>query len=76
MIGGNIAEFGLTDGGGLEDFYNIVPESGGSGCEACGMARTLDPVTNPDSPLCQAKQQVMGLEPKQETFKDQELRDR
>lgn len=76
MIGGNIAEFGLTDERGLEDFYNVIPESGGSRCEVCGMARTLDPVTNPDSHLCQAKQQVMGLEPKQETFKDQELRDR
>ncbi len=75
MIVGNIAEFGLTDERGLEDF-NIISESRGSRCEVCGMARTLDPVTNPDSPLCQAKQQVMGLEPKQETFKDQELRDR
>lgn len=69
MIGGNTAEFGLTDERGLMDFYNIIPGSGGSGCEVCGMARTLDPVTNPDGPLCQAKQQVMGLEPKQETLK-------
>lgn len=55
MIGGNIAEFGLTDKRGLQDVYNIIPESGGSSCEVCGMVRTLGPMTNPDSPLCQAK---------------------
>lgn len=76
MIGGSVAEFGLTDERGLKDFYNIIPESRGSECGVCGMARTLDPVTNSDSPLCQAKQQVMGLEPKQETFKEHELKDR
>lgn len=57
---------------GFKDFYNIISERKGSGCGVCGMARTLDSVTNPDSPLCQAKQQVMGLEPKQDYFKDQE----
>lgn len=76
MIGGNVAESRLTDERGLEDFYNIIPESRGRECGACGMARTLDPMTNSDSPLCQAKQQVMGPEPKQETFKDQELKGR
>lgn len=72
MIGGNIAEFELTDERGLQDFYNIIPESRKIGCEVRG---TLDPVTYPDSSFCQAKQ-VIGLEPKQETFKDQELKDR
>lgn len=76
MIGGNTAEFGLMVELGLKDFYNIIPETRGSGRGARGMARTLDPVTIPDSPLCQAKQQLMRLESKQVTFKDQELRDR
>jgi len=76
MIEGNVAEFGLTHEWKLKDFYSIIIRRAGSGCGACGMARTLEPVTNPDGPLCQAKQRVMGPEPKQETFKDQELRDR
>lgn len=40
------------------------------------MAGTLEPVTDPDGPPCQAKQRVMGPEPKRETFKDREPRDR
>lgn len=76
MIGGNIVEFGLTDKRELKDFYNIIPEKGGSGCGACGMARTLEPVMNTDSSCCQVKQQVTGLEPKWDSFKDHELRDR
>lgn len=33
-----------------EGFRNIIPESGGTACEVCGMARTLAPVKNPADP--------------------------
>lgn len=50
-------------------FLDIIPESKSNECGPCGMARTLDPVTNSDSLHCQAKKQVMGLEPNLATFK-------
>lgn len=68
MIGRNTEKFGFMVERGLKDLWNIIPETRGSGRGACGMARTLDPVTIPDSPLCQVKQQLMRLEPKTRDF--------
>lgn len=53
---GDVTDFGLSSERRLKVFYNVIPEIGGSGCGPCGMARTLEPVTNPDGPLCQIKQ--------------------
>lgn len=76
MIGSNLQRLDWWINEGFSVFHNIIPVSGGNGCEVCGMARTLGLVTNPDDPFCQTKQLVMVLERKQETFKAQELRDR